>query len=95
MSDEPWKNLFDSLEQFEGPIERNQPMESDKREWTGVFADEQPTLEQRRAFWKKWLESLTWKGELERNQPSEHQQRDWSGVFEDASPIKSEHDKNE
>lgn len=29
---EPWQNLFDSLEMFEGTIERNQP-EQQERDW--------------------------------------------------------------
>ena len=73
MSDEPWKNLLESLEQFEGPIERNQPMESDERDWANL--EKPSTLEQKQAFWKNWLESLSWEGELERNQPVEQHKR--------------------
>lgn len=41
------------------------------------------TLEQRRAFWKKWLEELpAWEGTLEREQPEEQQERDWDGLWE-------------
>lgn len=29
----PWQSLFDSLEEFEGTIERNQPEKADERDW--------------------------------------------------------------
>lgn len=31
--DKPWQALFESLEEFEGTIERNQPEKSDERDW--------------------------------------------------------------
>ena len=79
-----------TLELFEGPIERNQPMEPDERDWARV--EKPSTLEQRRVFWKSWLESLSWEGELERNQPDQQQEREWMGVFEDAERVSDEGD---
>jgi len=91
MCDEPWKNLFNPLELFEGPTERNQPMEPDERDW--VSLKKPSTLEQRRVFWKSWLEELPeWDGELERNQPDQQQEREWTGVFEDAERVSDEGD---
>ncbi|MBC7646052.1 MAG: hypothetical protein H7095_02915 [Pseudopedobacter sp.] len=50
-------------------------MESDVRDWMSEETHKSCTLEQRQAFWKNWLESLSWDGELERNQPTEQQER--------------------
>ena len=29
----PWQSLFESLQEFEGTIERNQPEKADERDW--------------------------------------------------------------
>ena len=31
----PWQSMLDSLEKFEGTIERNQPENFDERDWSG------------------------------------------------------------
>ena len=31
----PWQSMLDSLEKFEGTIERNQPEKPDERDWSG------------------------------------------------------------
>jgi antitoxin VapB len=33
----PWQAMFDSLEEFEGTIERNQPEKSDERDWGDLW----------------------------------------------------------
>ena len=33
----PWQSMLDSLEEFEGTIERNQPEKSDERDWGDLW----------------------------------------------------------
>ncbi len=33
----PWQAMLDSLEEFEGTVERNQPEKSDERDWGDLW----------------------------------------------------------